>query len=306
MNRKKCFVIMPFSKTTELHDETYWTEFFTTLKKIMEKNGFDCIRSEVGPYKLFANIVENIDKSDIVIAVLTDFNANVWYELGIRHTLKIGTLMLLQQDQNPPFDIKDFGIVFYKDSISLERYLTEQINSYLLKIKDNTCDSPVIYALKNRINYNVEERMNEMQQLIWRLIDEIPRNKEVRFSNVIKQNRVLWVDDYPENTESVREIFKNRNIHFDIALTTEQGLELFRRELYDIIITDMGRGNESDAGIVFIRELKYLHCEIPIIVCTTREAIQKYGKEALSLGAYMITDRIGDMISVISDILNLQ
>lgn len=78
----------------------------------MEENGFTCIRSEVGPYKLFANIVENIDKSDIVVSVLTDFNANVWYELGIRHTLHIGTLMLLQEGQNPPFDIKDFGIVF--------------------------------------------------------------------------------------------------------------------------------------------------------------------------------------------------
>jgi len=305
MEKKKCFVIMPFSKTTEIHDETYWTEFFRTIKNIMEENGFTCIRSEVGPYKLFTNIVENIEESDIVVSVLTDFNANVWYELGIRHTLKIGTLMLLQEGQNPPFDIKDFGIVFYKDSIGLERYLKEEISRYLLKLQNNTCDSPVIYSLKNRVNYDVEEKMNEMQQLIWRLIDEIPRHREIQMNNVIKQNKILWVDDYPANTESVREIFKNRNVYFDIALTTEQGLELFRRKLYDIIITDMGRGKESDAGIVFIRELKYLHCEIPIIVCTRREAIQRYGKEALSLGAYMITDKIGDTISAISDILNL-
>lgn len=37
MDKKKCFVIMPFSKTTEEHDEAYWTEFFDTIQKIMEE-----------------------------------------------------------------------------------------------------------------------------------------------------------------------------------------------------------------------------------------------------------------------------
>ena len=68
----------------------------------MESNGYSCTRSEVGPYKLFSNIVVNIEKSDVVVAILTDFNSNVWYELGIRHTLKTGTIMLLQDNQSPP------------------------------------------------------------------------------------------------------------------------------------------------------------------------------------------------------------
>lgn len=55
---------------------------------------------------------------------------------------------------------------------------------------------------------------------------------------------------------AVINLFEYENIFFDIALTTKQGLELFRNELYDIIVTDMGRGEESDAGIVLIKELK--------------------------------------------------
>jgi len=146
---KTCFVIMPFSRTSEKHDEEYWNEFFIMIKNIMEDKGFVCNRSEVGPYKLFAQILEKIENSDVVIAVLTDYNANVWYELGIRHTLKNGTIMLLQDGEKAPFDINDFGIVFYKDSVGLERKLKDEIEKYLAKMSDSVCDSPVKYSLKN-------------------------------------------------------------------------------------------------------------------------------------------------------------
>lgn len=267
----------------------------------MEENGYSCIRSEVGPYKLFSNIVKNIENSDIVIAVLTDFNSNVWYELGIRHTLKTGTIMLLQDGQKVPFDISDFGIIFYKDSIALE----QSIKEYLDKLDDSVCDSPVISALNSRVYSNVEKKLGEMQQLIWQLIDEVPRDNNTVGKAKFKRNRILWVDDYPINNESVVNLFGDKDIQFDIALTTKQGLELYKRELYDLIITDMGKGNESDAGLSLLKELRLLHCQIPIIVYASRRAINRYEDEALRLGAYKVTNGIGNIISIISDILEL-
>lgn len=302
---KKCFVIMPFSKTVDRHDKEYWTSFFDIIKRIMEENGYSCTRSEVGPYKLFSNIVKNIENSDIVIAVLTDFNSNVWYELGIRHTLKPGTIMLLQDGQKVPFDISDFGIIFYKDSIALEQNIKSSIKEYLDKLDDSVCDSPVISALNSRVYSNVEKKLEEMQQLIWRLIGEIPRDNNTVRKARFKRNRILWVDDYPINKESVVNLFEDKDIQFDIALTTKQGLELYKRELYDLIITDMGRGNESDAGLSLLKELRLRHCQTPIIVYASRRAINRYGDEALRLGAYKVTTGIGNIISIISDTLEL-
>lgn len=304
MDKKQCFVIMPFSKTTNVHDESYWTEFFIMLQKIMDENNFECVRSEVGPYKLFSNIVANIESSNVVIAVLTDYNANVWYELGIRHTLKQGTIMLLQEGQKPPFDISDFGIIFYKDSIGLERSLAKEIKKYLEKLQGDVCDSPVLYSLNNGVNINLEKRLGEMEKLIWKIIDEIPR-KNVGEKNKNKRNRVLWVDDYPINNELVIDFFESRGIRFDIALTTKQGIELFKNELYDMIITDMGRGEKSDAGIELLQELDYLHCQVPVVVYASRQAIERYGDEALELGAYSVTNGIRNIIYLISDILQL-
>lgn len=300
---------MPFSKTTDKHDEEYWTEFFYTIEKIMGENGYTCIRSEVGPYKLFTNIVHNIEKSDMVVSVLTDFNANVWYELGIRHTLKVGTIMLLQEGQKAPFDISDYGIIFYKDNIGLERQLRENIGNYLDKFDGNNLDSPVICALNGSVNTStkdsIEKKLEDMQQLIWKLVEEMPRNKEVERNTRKKQNRILWVDDYPINNEAVINLFSAIDIQFDIAISTKQGIEMYKQGVYDMIITDMGRGDESDAGLSLIKGLKSLGCQIPIIVYASCRAIAMYGEDAIQLGAYAVINGIGNIISLIYDILDV-
>lgn len=201
--------------------------------------------------------------------------------------------------------ISDFGIVFYKDSIGLEQRIKKSIEDYLDKLDDSICDSPVISSLNGSACNNVEKKLEEMQQLIWRLIDEIPRDNTIIGKTKLKRNRILWVDDYPINNESVVNLFEDKNIRFDIALTTKQGLELYKSELYDLIITDMGRGEESDAGLSLLKELRLLHCQIPVIVYASRRAIARYGDESLRLGAYKVTNGIGNIISIISDILEL-
>lgn len=50
---KNCFVIMLFSQTTDKHDERYWTEFSRIIQNIMQENNYECIRSEIGAYKVF-------------------------------------------------------------------------------------------------------------------------------------------------------------------------------------------------------------------------------------------------------------
>lgn len=306
MDKKKCFVIMPFSKTTESHTEKYWTDFFNIIKDVMELNGYNCIRSEVGPYKLFSNIVTNIENSDIVVAVLTDFNANVWYELGIRHTLKTGTIMLLQEGQRAPFDIRDFGIIFYEDSISLNRYISQEISKYLNKFNPSSCDSPVIHSLNGKVVNNVERKLEEMQQLIWKIVDDMPKSSSTKSSEQAKQNRVLWVDDYPINNELIMSLFEDKQIEFDIAISTKSGIDFFKKKEYDIIITDMGRGKQSDAGIELIKELHALGCNTPIIVYASYSAIRRYGDLALSLGAHSVTSGVGNIIAILSDMLQIE
>src|SRR5262245_27964442 len=107
---KDCFVIMPFSMTRDGRSTDYWTNFFDDfLSKCLATLGYRARRSNANPGNIVEDIVEDLAWSNLVVAVLTDFNANVWYELGIRHSLhRGGTIMICQEDQiaTLPFDLK--------------------------------------------------------------------------------------------------------------------------------------------------------------------------------------------------------
>src|SRR5947208_9142896 len=112
---KRCFVIMPFSETSAKHTEAYWTDFFTKfLKPQFEKLGYTCVRSQAQPANIITDLLGELFGADIVLAVLTDYNANVWYELGIRHVLRKGTIMIMEKAQPVPFDIKHHGVLQYE------------------------------------------------------------------------------------------------------------------------------------------------------------------------------------------------
>ena len=192
------------------------------------------------------------------------------------------------------------NIFTFRKETDIEEMLKKQWSSYFQRlIKEQ-------FIKKEKMDNNaLEKKVDELQTLVWRFINETPREKDLQVSPKKKYGRILWVDDYPINNESVISFFEEQNIHFDIALTTEQGLKLYRKELYDLIITDMGRGNESNAGITLIKELNFLHCQVPVIVYCSMAAIQKYSDEAIRLGAYKVVNGIANITSLITDICGL-
>ena len=109
---KHCFVIMPYSTTGDKHTTKYWDRFFSNfIKPAVENLGYTCKRSSADPGNIMKAIVSELVNSDLVLAVLTDYNPNVLYELGTRHSLKHGTIMMLETGQHIPFDISSTFLV---------------------------------------------------------------------------------------------------------------------------------------------------------------------------------------------------
>lgn len=108
-------MIMPFSQTAN-HSEEHWTGLYENFfKPEIEKCGFNVHRSEAKTGKITKDIVQDLAYSDLVFAILTDNNPNVWYELGVRHASRLGTILAIEQGQDPAFDVRDYGIIFYRD-----------------------------------------------------------------------------------------------------------------------------------------------------------------------------------------------
>ena len=105
---KLCFVLMPFKENLK---EVYWK----AIKPACIKAGFRPLRVDelTAPVNINRQIIEHIFISEAIIADLTDWNPNVFYELGVSHTIDNKTIMIIQQGSRLPFDVNTYRSIFY-------------------------------------------------------------------------------------------------------------------------------------------------------------------------------------------------
>jgi len=179
-NKKKCFVIIPFSKTQSCTEQK-WTDIFEyIIKPAVEENGlgYECERSVAGRENIVKGILEALNKANVVIADLTDKNPNVFYELGVRHTLTNRTILIAQGKKHIPFDLRPYPVAFYNESPAKIAEFKRDIKKKLEDIEKNPerADNPVADFLKERnIELLAHEKSTNLKKLS-ALISEMSRN----------------------------------------------------------------------------------------------------------------------------------
>ena len=184
----RCFIIMPFLKA-EFKDSDgtarslnqkklkhiYDKLISKAVKEYSKKNAkFVSVRRyEKTKGNFVKGIVNDLDKADLVIADLTGLNPNVFYELGIRHTLKVGTIMLTQDIGSLPADLKSYVAFKYKyheESDAFDEYyplfkkkLRKAIDEYLEDLEKGEYDNPVRDFIGSRNIFQNEQRIKEVK-----------------------------------------------------------------------------------------------------------------------------------------------
>jgi hypothetical protein len=144
---------MPFAaKYQEVYNQVY--------RPVCEANNVECWRVDeiARPGSITKDIVEGIIEADIVLADLTSKNANVFYELGIAHCVGNKTIMTSQSNEDVPFDIASYRVIFYEQSINGSKELTGKLDAAikeLLKSLDQT-NNPVQEVLSSRLAIGVK------------------------------------------------------------------------------------------------------------------------------------------------------
>ena len=107
------FVIMPFSATSGC-TEAEWTEVFEQVfRPAIEACGYSCERAAPKTGSLIASIVERLKTARIVLADITDRNPNVFYELGVRHSLSKRTIIVCRTASDIPSDLRGYWSLEY-------------------------------------------------------------------------------------------------------------------------------------------------------------------------------------------------
>lgn len=88
---------------------------YATLKSAAESVGLHCRRADdiwENP-EVIQDVVSLIDRSNLVICDCTDRNPNVFYEIGIAHTLGREVILITQSEKDIPFDLRHLRYVRY-------------------------------------------------------------------------------------------------------------------------------------------------------------------------------------------------
>lgn len=196
---KTCFVVMPYGSPDKLHRETprktekgHFDEVFRFLDDTTRSLGMKPLRSDRVPHSapIHGAMISELLDADLVIVDITKLNANVFYELGVRHTARPnGTIIVAEAGSSIPFNIGGVRIIFYDFS-------TPEATGHSRE------------ALINAIHAHLE----------WRLTDSLVHSL-VRGLNVSRRHTVLT--EREERTAELNVTNKNGRLSkFEIGMIT--------------------------------------------------------------------------------------
>jgi len=143
MMPKKLFFISPIGE-----ERSEIRRHFNDVKLIVElcalQLGYEFVSPDLtdSPVDLHTQILENLEKSDIVVADIAFNNPNVFYELTIRMALNKPIVIIQSSKNKIPFDIISLSVISFDwaDSDKREFVLQKiksQINNCVENIQSN-------------------------------------------------------------------------------------------------------------------------------------------------------------------------
>lgn len=124
-------------------------------------------------------------------------------------------------------------------------------------------------------------------------------NRVKQHLDIFRNAQILWVDEEPENNINERRMFRQLEVGIDIARSTDEALKILKDGRYDLVISDMVRGEEATAGLEFLNQFKKSDKTTPVIFYIGTFDPEK-GTPACAFG---ITNRPDELLHLTLDAL---
>lgn len=106
--KKYLSTLMPF-------DSKFKNVYLLAIKPACQACGVTCTRLDEMVFSegMLDQIYAQIDKADFIIADMSERNPNVFYEVGYAHALGKNVVMITNNAEDIPFDLKHFQHIVY-------------------------------------------------------------------------------------------------------------------------------------------------------------------------------------------------
>ena len=127
-----CFVLMPFR-------EPFYRLYDSCVRPVLESAGLKVVKADdiFTPTAIIEDIWEHINRARLLVADVTDRNPNVFYELGMAHTVGKEVIILTQDEDDIPFDLRHLRYFTYTDNEGgwdiLKRTLAKAVKAVMSK-----------------------------------------------------------------------------------------------------------------------------------------------------------------------------
>jgi CheY-like chemotaxis protein len=119
----------------------------------------------------------------------------------------------------------------------------------------------------------------------------------------IEGTRILWVDDLPSSIRYERQSLAALGIIVDLATSTDSALELADEDRYRLIISDMNRPPDAQAGYRLLDALTRKGVRAPVLFYTSGKTATAQAAQAHAKGAIGITSSPRDLFAMVTDLL---
>lgn len=216
MYKPLCFVLMPFNKKKYESFEIDYDQIYETfIKDSIEKCGLEPIRAdeEFTGGIVHKTMFERLILCEYAITDLSFANANVYYELGIRHAVRpYKTILLFSDKSEIPFNVENLQALKYH----LDK------NGSLSNLEDDK------KKLLDKINLIKNETFTDSP--LFQLFDELkPQTLDHEKTDIFRE-RVKYSKEIKEKLADARKISADK------VLEVEQEIGEFSEENSGIII----------------------------------------------------------------------
>lgn len=172
---KRCFVISPLGHEGSAVRARADRVFRHVIEPAVKECGYLALRSDIEPMPgmIGQQIIMHLLRDDLVVADLTGLNANVFYELAIRHMARKPVVQLMEEGGALPFDITQSRTIFL-DSTDLDSAdacrieIITQIRE--LEREPDLVQNPVSYALETvKMRQSEDEMVRRDGEILERL-----------------------------------------------------------------------------------------------------------------------------------------
>lgn len=142
-----CFVLMPFK-------EPFDTYYALIIKPAVVAARLECLRGDslFRPSPIMGDIWTMIQNATVLVAELTEKNANVFYELGLGHAIGKPIVLMSETMDDVPFDLQPLRVIIYdKDDPAWGVKLRNNLTASLTEtIADPTNAVPAMFRKRVR------------------------------------------------------------------------------------------------------------------------------------------------------------